>query len=72
MIDELFGWDFERRRLSHHESNLLREQALMPLHATQVRLLRQWRTQRQEGLSDAITEQTLLTLLISIMRLLVR
>lgn len=65
-IDELFGRPFDARRTSHFESNLLREQALAPLHSTQVHLLKIWREQQRQHAAPEVTESTLLTLLISI------
>ncbi|HMS01398.1 MAG TPA: phosphoenolpyruvate carboxylase, partial [Gemmatimonadaceae bacterium] len=39
----LFGAPFAERRRNHWASNQLREEALAPLHRTQVDLLRRWR-----------------------------
>ena len=57
---------FPERRPNHYYSNLLREEALQPLHRTQLNLLAQWRQQKDAGTSEAQQEQTLLTLLMSI------
>jgi phosphoenolpyruvate carboxylase len=43
-IDHLFGQPFAERRRNHWASNTLREEALAPLHHTQVVQLRRWRT----------------------------
>lgn len=42
-IDRLFGTPFAERRRNHWASNTLREEALAPLHHTQVVQLRRWR-----------------------------
>lgn len=66
IIDEIFAKPFPERRPNHYYSNLLREEALQPLHRTQLNLLAQWRQQKDAGTSEAQQEQTLLTLLMSI------
>ena len=43
-MDHLFGTPFTERRRNHWASNTLREEALAPLHHTQVVQLRHWRT----------------------------
>lgn len=42
-LDRLFGRPFAERRRNHWASNQLREEALAPLHRTQVRQLARWR-----------------------------
>jgi phosphoenolpyruvate carboxylase len=43
-MDRLFGRPFAERRRNHWASNVLREEALAPLHHTQVVQLRRWRS----------------------------
>jgi phosphoenolpyruvate carboxylase len=66
MIDELFGTTFSNRRINHHESNQLREEALYPIHFKQIALLKKWRLQKKKGESAEACEETLLNLLIAI------
>lgn len=66
MIDELFEIPFAVRRVNHHESNQLREEALYPIHHKQIALLQKWRLQKKRGDSPEACEQTLLDLLITI------
>jgi phosphoenolpyruvate carboxylase len=42
-VERLFGRPFAERRRNHWSSNRLREQALAPLHHTQIAQLRRWR-----------------------------
>lgn len=59
-VERLFGRPFAERRRNHWSSNQLREEALAPLHHTQVALLRRWRA-LPEGHDDR--ERLLLSLL---------
>ena len=62
-LDQLFGKPFAERRRNHWASNQLREEALAPLHRTQVAQLRRWRA-LPEGHPDR--EPLLLSLLQSV------
>lgn len=42
-IERLLGRPLSERRPNHYHSNLLREEALRPLHLTQLELLKTWR-----------------------------
>ncbi|MNS00624.1 phosphoenolpyruvate carboxylase [compost metagenome] len=66
MFAKLQDRTFEERRKSRHYSTQLRAVALKPLHQSQIRLLKQWRTMKQNGASTVETEDTLITLLTSI------
>ncbi|MOA64781.1 Phosphoenolpyruvate carboxylase [compost metagenome] len=66
MLAKLQDRTFEERRKSRHHSTQLRAVALKPLHQSQIRLLKQWRTMKQNGASTVETEDTLITLLTSI------
>lgn len=76
-LARMFGSDFAERRPNHYHSNLLREEALLPLHHSQLALLRQWRAlpetaaagaaQRQRSSTDNHRkEQLLRSLLLSV------
>ncbi len=47
-MDRLFGRPFAERRRNHWASNMLREEALAPLHHTQLVQLRRWRALPEE------------------------
>jgi len=65
MLDQLLEAPFERRRVNHFHSNLLRARAMRELHSSQVHLLRVWRQQQAAGDMDA-AENTLLNLLLTV------
>jgi phosphoenolpyruvate carboxylase len=72
-LARMFGSDFETRRPNHYHSNLLREEALLPLHHSQLALLRQWRALPETAAGDAVgvgnnprKEELLRSLLLSV------
>lgn len=76
-LSRMFGADFAERRANHYHSNQLREEALWPLHQSQLALLRQWRALPTAGVTaeegtesgatnDSRKEQLLRSLLISV------
>ncbi|MFN3530150.1 MAG: phosphoenolpyruvate carboxylase [Bacteroidia bacterium] len=62
-LNSIFGKPFSERRINHHYSNLLREEALWPLHQTQLQLLREWRKLPE---TDPQKEALLMSLLLSV------
>jgi len=57
MIDSILNIPLAQRRVNHYYSTLLRAEAMEPLHVHQVNLLRQWRMNSENGItekSDAI------------------
>jgi phosphoenolpyruvate carboxylase len=64
MLSLLFDNPFEKRRSSHHYSNMLRAEALNDLHFDQIELLKKWRkvnTQPQSEKANKILTELLLT-----------
>lgn len=59
-IERLLGRSLAERRPNHYHSNLLREEALRPLHLTQLSLLKAW---RKADTTDAAQEKRLNDLL---------
>ncbi|MEH0155682.1 phosphoenolpyruvate carboxylase [Limibacter armeniacum] len=66
IFKELLEQEFEARRSNHYHSNLLRSEALKPLHKKQITLLKKWRDQKEKQPDSPETEYTLLSLLGSI------
>ncbi|MCS7004962.1 MAG: phosphoenolpyruvate carboxylase [Cytophagales bacterium] len=60
MIEDVFGKPFKERRIQHYYSNILRAEALAPLHEYQIRLLHKWRTLKKLGEESQETLQNLL------------
>ena len=65
MLAKLIARPFEERRQQHHNSSLLRTEAMNELHICQIDLLKKWRA---EKVNNQITEaeSTLLSLLLTI------
>lgn len=59
-VERLLGRPLSERRPNHFHSNLLREEALRPLHLTQLHLLKEW---RKTDSNDPTQEKRLLDLL---------
>ncbi|MEM9856301.1 MAG: phosphoenolpyruvate carboxylase [Bacteroidota bacterium] len=58
---DLLGKTVEERRSQHYYSNVLRASTMKDLHAKQVSLLRQWRTEKEDGNGEGPTLIALLT-----------
>jgi phosphoenolpyruvate carboxylase len=66
MFANLQDRSFEERRKNRHYSTQLRAVALNPLHQTQIRLLKQWREMKANGVNGKENEEVLINLLTSI------
>lgn len=58
---DLLGRTVEERRPQHYYSNVLRASTMKDLHAKQVSLLKQWRTEKEDGNGEGPTLIALLT-----------
>jgi phosphoenolpyruvate carboxylase len=63
-MSELLGRTFEERRKNHYYSNLLRASLLDTLHERQLSLIREWRSEKAQGIETS--EEDLQDLLMSI------
>lgn len=65
MLMELLGTGIEKRRKNHYYSNKLRASLMVHLHKRQVKLLRQWRQEKDAKDDNAEKTQTQLMLTIN-------
>ncbi|MGK7392986.1 MAG: phosphoenolpyruvate carboxylase [Candidatus Cyclobacteriaceae bacterium M3_2C_046] len=65
MIDSVLERPIKQRRVNHYYSTILRAEALLPLHQTQIELLKQWRLLKKQSREQEANE-VLINLLMSI------
>ncbi|MEQ8881354.1 MAG: phosphoenolpyruvate carboxylase [Cyclobacteriaceae bacterium] len=64
MLMELLEEDIDKRRKNHYYSNQLRASMMTHIHKFQVKLLRKWRTEKEDNAAEA--DETLKKLLLTI------
>ncbi|MEM1137410.1 MAG: phosphoenolpyruvate carboxylase, partial [Bacteroidota bacterium] len=65
MLDMILEVPFEKRRVNHNFSNILRASAMRSLHFNQVYLLKNWRAEKENG-DTKKAEKTLTNLLLTV------